>query len=179
MILFFLPLSALGDEPEVKSIRIYTSSNYLNLRFNLSRSLNPTIKKAIESGVTVRFSYYITLAQEQSWRKDRVLSRVILSKTIKYDNLKNEYHIATAINNGEINISRITLSTVEETKKNLTELEIPSVYPLWKLERNRTYYFAIKADAEGQKPPPYIRYLLFFISGKYFETEEKIEKFRF
>ncbi|MCX8011664.1 MAG: DUF4390 domain-containing protein, partial [Desulfobacterota bacterium] len=61
----------MGDEPEIQNIRIYTASNYLNLRFNLSRSFNRRIEKAIKSGLTVKFSYRITLAQEQSWRNDR------------------------------------------------------------------------------------------------------------
>ncbi|MCX8011765.1 MAG: DUF4390 domain-containing protein, partial [Desulfobacterota bacterium] len=99
------------------------------------------------------------------------------SKTIKYDNLKNEYYLTTYKNNGENNISKITVSTIQEAKKILSELEIPYIYPLWKLERNRTYYFAISSEAYGEKPPPYIRYLLFFIGTKYFETDEKIEKF--
>jgi hypothetical protein len=61
----------------------------------------------------------------------------------------------------------------------MNQVEIFSVYPIWKLERNNTYYFKIKAAAEGVKPPPYIHYFLFFLDWKYFDTDWVIENFRY
>ena len=102
-----------------------------------------------------------------------------LLKTIKFDNLKNEYTIVTTLKGNENNTSSLVVPTLEEAKKNMRQIEILSIYPIWKLERNSTYYFEIKAAAEGVKPPAYIHYFLFFLDWKYFETDWAIENFRY
>jgi len=176
---FFFAFPGWAESPEIQNIRISTSSNYLNLRFSLIQWFTQKMEKTIQSGIPIKFNYYITLAQQRSWKTDKVLAQITISKTLKYDNLKNEYLIFSNKNNGENHILKATLPTLSEAKKILSEVEILSIYPLWQLERNRTYYFSIKADACGEKPPPYIRYLLFFVNEKYFESNEKIEKFRY
>ena len=119
------------------------------------------------------------LYQESSFWNDKFLTTNTILKTITFDNLKNEYTIVTTIKESENSPSSLVVPTLNEAKKNMSQVEIISVYPIWKLERNNTYYFEIKAAAEGVKPPPYIHYFLFFLDWKYFDTDWVIEKFRY
>jgi hypothetical protein len=61
----------------------------------------------------------------------------------------------------------------------MRQVEILSIYPIWKLERNNTDYCKINASAEGVEPPSYVHYFLFFIDWKYFDTDWAIEIFRY
>jgi hypothetical protein len=181
IIFIFLSFSSAskGDGPTVQDIRISNSPAHLNLRFHVANSFSPKIEEAINNGIPTTFTYSVMLYQQRSFWNDKFLAASTLLKTIKFDNLKNEYTIVTTIKENENSTSSLVLSTLEEAKKNICQVEILSVYPIWKLERNNTYYFEIKAAAEGVKPPPYIHYFLFFLDWKYFETDWAIEIFRY
>ena len=177
--IFFLASSVVAADTVIQNIRISNSSTHLNLRFHLANSFSPKMEEAINNGIPTAFTFYVNLYQIRSFWNDKFLAATTLTKTIKYDNLKNEYTIVTTQNNQETSSTSLELPTLIEAKKIMTLVEILSIYHLWKLERNNTYYFEVKAEAEGVKPPPYIHYLLFFLDGKYFETPWEIEKFRY
>jgi len=168
-----------ADSPTIQNIRISNSPTHLNLRFYLANNFSPKIEEAINNGIPTTFTYSVMLYQESSFWNDKFLTTNTILKTITFDNLKNEYTIVTTIKESENSPSSLVVPTLNEAKKNMSQVEIISVYPIWKLERNNTYYFEIKAAAEGVKPPPYIHYFLFFLDWKYFDTDWVIEKFRY
>ena len=175
----FFPYVAVADNPAIQNIRISNSYTHLNLRFQLTNSFTLEMKEAIGNGIPTVFTYRVKLLQQRSFWGDKFLMETTFSKTIKLDNLKNEYTIvASNKNNGNGDIGSV-VSTFSEAKRLIEKVQILSIYPIWKLERNNTYYFEIKAEAEGVKPPPYVHYLLFFLDWKYFETDWVIEKFRY
>ena len=178
----FIPLffssPSRADDPAVRNIRISNSPSHLTIRFCLANSFNPKIEEAINNGISTTFTYSIMLYQRSFWN-DKLLTAITLLKTIKFDNLKNEYTIVTAIKENENGASSLVVPTLQEAKKNMSQVEIMSFYPIWKLERNNTYYFKIKAASEGVTPPPYIHYFLFFLDWKYFDTDWVMEYFRY
>ena len=176
---FFFCSPSRADSPTIQNIRISNSPAHLNLRFYLANSFSPKIEEAISNGIPTTFTYWVVLYQHRSFWNDKLLTASTLLKTIKFDNLKNEYTIVTTIKENENNASSLVVPTLEEAKKNMSHVEILSVYPIWKLERNNTYSFEIKAAAEGVKPPPYIHYFLFFLDWNYFDTDWVIENFRY
>jgi len=167
-----------ADSPTIQNIRISNSPTHLTLRFYLANSFSPKIEEAIKNGISTTFTYSVMLYQRSFWN-DKLLTAITLIKTIKFDNLKNEYTIVTAIKEIENSALPLVVPTLEEAKKNMSQVEILSVYPIWKLERNNTYYFKIKSSSEGVTPPPYIHYFLFFLDWKYFDTDWAIENFRY
>ena len=175
----FFPFLSRADGPSIQNIRISNSPDHLNLRFHIANSFTPKIEEAISNGIPTTFTYSVILYQNRPWWPDKLLISNTLLKTIKFDNLKNEYTIVTDLKGNENNTSSLVVATLDEAKKNMSQIEILSIYPIWKLERNNTYYFEIKAAAEGVKPPAYIHYFLFFLDWKYFETDWAIENFRY
>jgi hypothetical protein len=167
-----------AESPTIQNIRISNSPSHLNIRFYLANSFSSKIEEAIKNGIPTTFTYSVMLYRHSFWN-DKFLTAITLVKTIKFDNLKNECTILSAIKEIENSTSSLVVPTLEEAKKNMNQVEIFSVYPIWKLERNNTYYFKIKAAAEGVKPPPYIHYFLFFLDWKYFDTDWVIENFRY
>jgi len=167
-----------AENPTIQNIRISSSPSHLNVRFYLANSFSPKIEEAIKNGIPTTFAYSVMLYQQSFWN-DKLLTAITIAKTIKFDNLKNECTIVTASKENENGPSQLVISTLEEAKKNMSQIEILSVYPIWKLERNNTYYFEIKAAAEGVKPPAYIHYFLFFLDWKYFDTDWVMEYFSY
>ena len=174
---FFIASPVLADTA-VRNIQTSISANQLNLKFHLADTFNPKMEEAIQNGIPTTFTYYVQLYQSRSFWNDRLLKSVTLKKTIKYDNLKEEFTIS-ADNGRENGDPNSVLPTFKEAKVLLNQVEINSFYPMWRLERNNTYYLKIKAEAKGVKPPPYIHYILFFLEWKYFETDWVIERFRY
>jgi len=175
---FFFSYTSRAESPTIQNIRISNSPSHLTIRFYLANSFSPKIEEAIKNGIPTTFTYSVMIYQRSFWN-DKLLTAITLVKTIKFDNLKNECTIVTTIKENENNTSHVVTPTLEEAKKNMSQVEILSVYPIWKLERNNTYYFKIKAAAEGVKPPSYIHYFLFFLDWKYFDTDWVIENFRY
>ncbi len=134
--------------------------------------------EAIKTGIPTTFNYYVNLYQHRSLWRDKLITAVTLSKTIKYDNLKNEYLITTK-NKKNDGASSLVITSLFEAKKVMNNIEIPLFYPTRKLERNKTYYIKIKADSKGVEPPLFLHYFLFFLKWMNFETDWSVEKFRY
>jgi hypothetical protein len=167
-----------AEDATIKNVLISNTSNHLAVQFELGNSFNKNMEEAIETGIPTIITYFVELYQNQSWWNDKLLVSTTLLKTIKYDNLKKEY-IVTANNGQENGESDSVAPTLQAAKKLMNSVEIHSLYPMWKLERNKTYYFRIKAQSKGVEPPPYIHYLLFFLKWQNFETDWAIEKFTY
>jgi len=174
----FLPSLALAKDTFIKNILISNSYNNLHIRFLLANSFNQKMEEAIETGIPTTFKYYINLYQQRSFWSDKLITATTLSRTLKYDNLKKEYMVTTK-NSNENGGSSLVLPTLSEAKKIMNTVEISSFYPMWKLERNKTYYFKIKADSKGVEPPLYLHYLLFFLKWMNFETDWFVEEFKY
>jgi hypothetical protein len=136
------------------------------------------MEEAIKTGIATTFTYHINLYQKRSLWNDKPITAVTFSKTLKYDTLKDEYVVSdtSGKTNGE---SRLVLASLVEAKKTMNTVQIPSYYPMWKLERNKDYYLKIKAESKGVEPPLYLHYLLFFLKWMNFETDWFVEKFKY
>ena len=56
------------------------------------------MEEAIKTGIPTVFDYYIELYQNRGLWKDRLLSALVVTKTIKYDTLKQEYVVTEKSN---------------------------------------------------------------------------------
>lgn len=178
ILIAFLPFPSFAEETAIRNIIISNSYTHLNIHFQLANSFNKKMEEAIKTGIPTAFKYYINLYQHHARWNDKLLMSMTLLKTIKYDNLKNEY-VITINNNKENGDTSSIFPTFQAAKKIMNNVEIHSFYPMWKLERNKTYYFKIKAESKGVEPPPYIHYLLFFLKWMNFETDWVVEKFKY
>jgi len=178
LILLTLPLYSFADTAVIREIDISSSSVYLSVKFHLSNSFNKKIEETIKIGIPTTFNYYIHLYQNRPFRNDTLLTSLTISKTIKYDALKKEYLVSEKNSAGN-NMSKSETPTLHEAKKIMNNVEIISLYPMWKLDRSKSYYIEIKAESKGISPPHYINYLLFFLNRMNFETDWFIESFTY
>jgi hypothetical protein len=65
--------------------------------FKLNETLTDDIRKAIQSGLTIKFVYKIDLRRSSSVWVDRTLQSATVSATLRYDTLTREYHAARSI----------------------------------------------------------------------------------
>jgi len=178
LILLALPSYSFAENTVIRNISISSSSIYLNARFQLAHSFNKKMEEAIKTGIPTTFNYYINLYQIRPLWKDTLLTSFTLSKTIKYDALKKEYLVTEKTSAGN-NIRSSDTPTLYEAKKIMNNVDVLSLYPIWKLDRSKSYYIKIKADSEGIDPPSYINYLLFFLNRMNFETDWFVESFTY
>ena len=159
----------------IRNIFITNSPTHLQLQFQLHNSFSPKMKEAIQTGIPTAFSYYIELHQNRALWNDLQLTSLIITKTIKYDTLKQEYVLTeqTDVNGASTQVA----SSLDEAMEFMNNITIRSFYPMWKLDRNRSYYFKIRARSEGIAPPGYMHYILFFMNWMNFDTEWIIERF--
>lgn len=175
---FLLPRPMHAADPSLKNIVISNSYTHLNLQFKLANAFDPKMEEAIATGIATTFHFYINLYQHRTMWNDRLLKSLALERTLKYDTLKKEYVVTlrTGSDNGSTNE---VFATLQEAKRFMSTVEILSFYPLWKLERNNTYSFTIKAESKGVEPPAYLHYLLFFLKWMNFETPLVEEEFTY
>ena len=175
IVLFFSPTVAWTQETAIRNVLITNSPTHLQIQIQLSNSFNPKMEEAIQTGIPVQFEFLILLYQNQAIWNDKLLTSLTITKVLKYDTLKEEYSISEVSNgNGS---SSIVCSDLREAQEVMNNAKVPAFFPMWKLERNKSYYVKLKARSQGVEPPGYLQYILFFLSWMNFETDWVVEKF--
>jgi hypothetical protein len=175
LLLLMAPERARCEDTYIRNIFVTNSPTHLQLQFQLYNSFSAKMKEAIQTGIPTVFEFHIELYQNRAAWNDQRLTALIISRTIKYDTLKQEYILTEGTNvNGT---STEVMSSLDEAMEFMNNVKISSFYPMWKLERNKSYYFRIKARSEGIAPPGYMHYILFFMNWMNFDTEWMVERF--
>lgn len=175
LVLFFIPHAAYCQETYIRNLFITNSPSHLQLQFQLHNSFSPKMKEAIQTGIPTVFTYSIELHQTRALWNDRKLTSLTITKTIKFDTLKQEYVLTEQTNvNGA---SQHVVPSLDEAMKFMNNVHVRSLFPMWKLDRNRSYYFKLRARSEGIAPPGYMHYILFFMNWMNFDTEWIVESF--
>lgn len=175
IVLVSVPAVAWAQETTIRNVLITNSPTHLQIQIQLSNSFNPKMEEAIETGIPVQFEFFISLYQSQTLWNDKLLTSMAVTKTLKYDTLKEEYRISEGSNGNGASI--IVCSALKEAKEIMNNAKVPSFFPMWKLERNKSYYVKLRARSQGVEPPGYLQYILFFLNWMNFETEWVVEKF--
>lgn len=139
----------------------------LLLYLRVEGAFTAPIEKAIYSGVPTTFSFYITLDQRRTLWADRTVADITLTHTVKYNNLKREFHIRRSWAGEE----EIVTHSLEEAKKVMTEISGISVIAMDELEQGESYRIKAKAKLSKMTLPLYLHYLLMMASMWEFETD--------
>jgi hypothetical protein len=62
--------------------------------FKLAQPLTPELRTAIHSGLTVSFVYKVDLKRSSAAWFDRTMGSVVVTATVRYDNLTRRYHLS-------------------------------------------------------------------------------------
>ncbi len=159
--------TAFSRGARLTDISITNSQNDLLLYMKVSGAFEGKIEKAIISGVPTTFSFFITLEEVRRFWTDRTVSEVALTHTIKYNNLKKEFLIRRSWDQDRV----ISVRSIEEARKLMTEIDGFRLAPLDRLEKGARYQISAKAKLSKITLPFYLHYIMLMASLWDFETD--------
>ena len=154
-------------DARLENIIVTNTRDDLLIYLTVEGAFTGDMQSAILSGVPTTFSFYIDLYRTRSLWFDKNLVELKITHTIKYDNLKNEFIIQRSWEDDK----PITVKSIQEAEKMMTEIDSLKVIPLDRLTKGERYQMRTKAQLSKVTLPLYLHYVLFFVSLWDFETD--------
>ena len=166
-IFFFVQNLAVAQEARLTDIIVTNTQDDLLVYLNVEGAFREKMKKAILSGVPTSFSFFVSLYRVRTLWFDEKITDIMVTNTVKYDNLKEEFTIKRSWEKSGPRVSR----SFDEAKKLITEIDGLKIVPLKLLEKDQRYQLRTKAELSKVTLPYYLHYVLFFVSVWDFETD--------
>lgn len=163
----FVQNLAVAQDASLTDIIVTNTQDDLLVYLNVEGAFREKMKKAILSGVPTRFSFFVNLYRVRTLWFDEKIADIMVTNTVKYDNLKEEFTITRSWEEIEQRVSR----SFDEVKKLITEIDGLKIVPLEQLEKDQRYQLRAKAELSKVTLPYYLHYVLFFVSLWDFETD--------
>ena len=170
ILLFLLILfvnQVFAEDARLKNIILTNTRDDLLIYLTVEGAFTEDMRTAVLSGVATTFSFYVNLHRVRSFWLDKEMVSLKLTHTIKYDNLKNEFTIQKSWEDDK----PITVKSIEEAEKVMTDIDSLKVVPLDRLVKGSRYQIRTKAELSKVRLPLYLHYVLFFVSLWDFETD--------
>ena len=138
----------------------------LLVSFRVQNAFVPGILDTLESGLPIRFTFWIRVDRPRKWRPDEVLADLRIERVLDKDNLKNRYRITYEDHRTvryEADLARAVAA--------MARVDKVSVLPLDALGGDPPPYLRIKARLQEFRLPFRLHYLLPFVSFWDVETE--------
>jgi hypothetical protein len=162
--LFSSPLSA--EKAGIRDLLVTNNATHVLIYARVMNCFTKDIEAAILAGVPTTFTFVVDLFQQRSWWRDKTVSRVTVKHTIKYDNVKNLFHVYF-----DGNKEPMSFPDFEGAKRVMADLNGIPVAQLKALKRNEYYYVKIKAKLDKVRLPLHMEYIFIFVSLWDFETD--------
>lgn len=153
-------LSASAKEAELADIVLAEDGESLLVSFRVTECFTDEMNKAIESGINTTFTYFVGLYEKKNMWRDRKISVMKLSRSIKYDSLKKIYELRFA---GQSN-KTVTVKDFEEAKDRMASVKRLRVTPLANLDQGNRYQLRLMAELDKIRLPLYLHHVFFFLS---------------
>jgi len=159
-------VAGFAEEARLTDIIITNTRDDLLIYLAVEGAFRPKMTEAVLSGVSTTFSFYISLYKDRSLWFDKKIADLTVTHTVKFDRLKNEFTITRS---WEKNPTVVT--SLEDAKKLMTHVDSLKVIALNRLVKGQQYQIRTRAKLSKLKLPPYLHYVLFFLSLWDFETD--------
>jgi hypothetical protein len=156
-----------AQEARLTNITVSNTRDDLLLYLNLEGAFSEKLNKAVLSGVPATFFFLTKLNKVRSIWVDQGIADIIVTHTIKYDNLKKEFIVRRSGRNNEPEITK----SFSEAQKWMSEVNSLKIIPLGQLEKGQQYQLRTKAEVSKQTLPFYLHYVLFFVALWDIETD--------
>ncbi|MDA8137122.1 MAG: DUF4390 domain-containing protein [Desulfobacteraceae bacterium] len=166
-LMLLLPFPSQAEDATLSNIIVTNTRDDLLLYLTVNNAFPAKIEEPITSGVPAVFLFYINLYRVRNFWPDREIAETVVTHTIRYDSLKQEYTVTRSWEGNQPQI----VKSFEEAKKLMTEIDSLTIVSLKKLEKGRQYQIRAKAKLSRLKLPLYLHYVLFFVSIWDFETD--------
>jgi len=165
--IFLLEPAAVAQDARLTDIIVTRNRDNLLIYLNVEGAFSDKVNEAILSGVSVSFSFFVTLYRARNLWLDKQVADIKVTHRIKYDNLKSTFTVRRSWENGK----SLVTESFEEARKLMTEVDSLTVVPLDELEKGRQYQMRAKAELSKLTLPFYLHYVFFFVSFWDFETD--------
>ncbi len=166
------PSLAYSQNARIDNVLISTKPGAV-VSFTVIDAFTGDIEEAIKSGITTSFTFRVKLYRKKALWFDKMINDITFQHTVKYDSLKDEYHVTF----GERRNERVTTQEMDEMKRMMSTVRHLLIVPGKELERSGTYRVTIKAELDTIDLPFPLNYMLFFVSFWNFETDWFAEDF--
>ena len=166
-LLLMLPLPSCAQDASLTNIIVTNTRDDLLLYLTVKDAFPPDIEETIESGVPATFSFLIHLYRVRGFWMDKEINEMVVTHTIKYDNLKKEYSVTRSWDGNRPQV----VKSFNEAKKLMKEIDSLPIVSLSELEKGKQYQIRAKAKLSELTLPFYLHYILFFMSLWDFETD--------
>jgi len=160
------PAAGLAEEARLTDIIVTNTRDDLLIYLTVEGAFTPKMTEAVLSGVPTTFSFYISLRKNRSLWFDKKIVDLTVTHTVKFDRLKNEFTITRS---WEKNPTVVT--SFADAKKLMTHVDSLKMIALKRLIKGQQYQIRTRAKLSKLKLPPYLHYVLFFVSLWDFETD--------
>lgn len=166
-IFFMMQNVVYAQDARLTDIIVTNTRDDLLVYLSVEGAFREKMKKAVLSGVTTTFSFFITLKQKRDLWFNKEIADVKVTHTLKYNNLKKEFIVKRSWENADPMVTQ----SFEEAQKLMAEIDSLKVIALSELEKGKHYQIRAKAELSKLTLPYYLHYVLFFLSLWDFETD--------
>lgn len=156
-----------ADDTALTNIVVTNNRDDLLLYLNATGAFSEKTKRAVLSGVPTTFLFYITLDKNRNYWMNKTIVDLKVTHTLKYDNLKKEFHIERSWDPGGSLVS----SSFEEAQQLMIKIDSLKIASLQELEKGRHYQIRAKAELRKLTLPLHLHRVLFFLSFWDVETD--------
>ncbi len=163
-----LPVApAIADEAFITDIDVSNSISHLLLHFSVADCVTEEMKKAIDSGITTTFNFYVRVYEVRDLWWDKEIADITVNHDVQYDNIKKVYMVRQF----ERDDKPIFIKDFNEVKKQMSEIAGLKVAELKDLQKGVRYQVCLMAELDKIRLPFYLHNVLFFLSLWDFETD--------
>jgi hypothetical protein len=138
----------------------------LVLAFRVKQALDDRILDTLDSGLPVRFTYWIRIENPRKFALDEVLVDLKLVRILEKDNLKDRYRVTL-----EGSTEARELTDLAEAVAVMSRIEGVGLVPLERLKGHSPLLLKVKAQLQKFQLPFRLHYLFAFVSYLDVETD--------
>jgi hypothetical protein len=156
-----------SQEPALSGLTVQVVQDKVLVSATVENAFTEKMEEAVKSGITATFSFVFTLENVRSMWFDETIAEKEETHTLTYDPLKGLYAVTRS---WEKDTPYLTAS-FEEARVRMCKIEGMRLTRAKKLEKGATYIVSAMAELDTMRLPPYLYYILFFVSRWDAETD--------
>jgi len=154
------PVAAADNQAYVTDVRLTRGADQdLVLAFRVVQAMDQRVLDTLESGLAVRFTYWVRVQSPRRFLPDENLVDLRLERVLEKDNLKDRYRLTLDPNRPPRDVADLS-----EALSLMSRVEGVSLLPLEVLETRRPLYLRVRARLQRFEMPFRLHYVLPFVS---------------
>jgi hypothetical protein len=164
-----------AQEPTLSGLAVQVVQDKVLVSATVENAFTGKMEEAVKSGITATFSFIVTLERERSLWLDETVAEKEETHTLTFDPLKGQYAVTRSWEND----APFLTASFEEARNRMCKIEVMRLTRTRKLEKGITYIVSAMAELDTISLPPYLYYILFFVSRWDAETDWQTVSFTY